>query len=80
MITSAYEELGGAAAEVTLQSRPRAHQWKLIAQERAVSKHRCGRCGSTRTRINQGDRFPSTRYLTRNGQHSDKAPPCQPDP
>jgi hypothetical protein len=81
-MVNAWEELGGAAADQPPRTQTPVlkllHQWKLIAQQFGVSKHVCNRCGTVRTRINQGDRFPATRYVTRDDRHSERTPSCQP--
>jgi hypothetical protein len=79
----AYEDLGGGVTDLpprkpatATPDAPRQHRWQLIAGEFSTSKHRCIHCGVIRTRITHTDRFPTTRYLTRDGQTLDRAPPC----
>jgi hypothetical protein len=88
--TDAYAELGGAADDLPRRKRPAArtvgtsaprtpqHCWQLIAAQHGLTRHRCNRCLAIRTRINQGADFPRTKYLTRDNQHSAKAPACRP--
>lgn len=79
---SVHEEIGFSAptAENRRKNRHtaslRSHKWRLIAQQRGFTKHRCYLCGSTRTQIAQADQRYVTHYEL-GSRRFEKAPPCQ---
>jgi hypothetical protein len=78
-LIDAFADLGFTPSDA--QPRPASqqlqthHSWKLIAQQRGQSRHRCIHCHVIRTST-QGEGVPQTRYTWDNSS-SDRAPACR---